>query len=525
VGRAAELANQAKGFWTGLTPVRRVALVVLFAGVVVGALALYAFSSRVDLAPVFTNLSEEDAGAIIAKLREQRIPFQVEGHALLVPKDKVAELRLQLATDGLPKGGGVGFELFDKRTLGQSEFTQKLNYRRALMGELSRTISSLQAVERARVHLVIPERSVFVDRQQQASASVVLKLRAGRQLTQGQVQGVVHLVASAVDGLRPESVTVLDEEGRMLWRPRGEGQMGSPDLVSEEEQSIEHRVAGLVERVVGAGKVVVRVKAEVDRTQQELTVEDYDPEVRVLRSEQSTRESVGAAGGSGVTTPGGVPGVRANLGVPAGPTGTPTAASQSGVSRESAVRNYEIKRTTQRTVNPGGKIRQLWVAVLVDGRYEEKDGKRIFKAREESEIKKIEDLVKSAVGFQAERGDKVTVQSIPFEGAAAPGGSEPVVAEAPAEWTPYVTWGAVALGALLLLLLGVRPWLKGRSRAPAPEPAPALASPAVAALGSGTGETVEIPAATPREEALRLVRSDPKGAAQVIRRWIQEKGA
>jgi flagellar M-ring protein FliF len=541
MARAADMGGQAKRFWTGLTPARRMSLVVALIVIAGGVVALSMLSGRIDYAPVFTNLSPEDAGLIAQKLKELKVPFQVDGRALLVPRERAAQLRLELAAEGMPRGGGIGFELFDKRTLGQSEFTQKLNYRRALMGELSRTISTLQGVERARVHLALPERSLFADRQQAPSAAVVLKLRPGHLLSGGQVQGMVHLVASAVEGLKAEAVTIVDEEGRMLWRPRH----GPPDAVSpeahiDEERALEHRAAEMLERVVGVGHAVVRVSADLDMERNETTVEDYDPEVHVLRSEQQTREMLGGARATTVT--GGIPGTTANVPgatTPPAPASTTTA---SPASRESAVRNYEIKRTLRRTVNTGGRVRKLSVAVLVDGRYEEKNGQKVFSPRDPAEIAKLEELVKGAVGFQRERGDQVTVKSIPFDPTVTPGGVEAVVAAAVTEamWPVYAKWGAVGLIVLLSFFFVIRPVLRAvlsakapsgadpggeAASAPAPVPSAAVAAPAPvgrAALRPGGGEVIEIPA-TPREEALQIVRSDPKRAAQVLRRWIQEK--
>jgi flagellar M-ring protein FliF len=531
VSRGADLVGQGKRFWSGLSPARRMTLLATTVLVAGGIAAVTLLSGNVEWAPVFTHLGSDDAGLIAQKLKELKIPFQVEGSALLVPRDRVQALRLELAGLGLPRGGGIGFELFDKRTLGQTDFTQKLNYRRALMGELARTISSLAAVERARVHLALPERTIFASRQQPASASVVVKLRAGQSLGRGQVQGIVHLVSSAVEGLKPENVTVIDEEGRLLWRSRGGSESAAAQTHDEAERALERRAAEMLERVVGAGRAVVRVTADVDLERRETTVEDYDPEVQVLRSEQHTRETLGGA--QSATGVGGVPGASANA---AGAGASPpvrlaTSTTAAPAARESAVRNYEIKRTTQRTVLAAGRIRKLSVAVLVDGKYEEKDGKRMYLPREPSELQKLEELVKSAVGFQAARGDQLAVKSIPFDAAATQVGIEGTAAAAPVLWPVYVKWGGIGFLALLGLLFVVRPVLRAISARPneAPSAAPAAAQAAApapaprAALNVAAGETVEMPVSA-RDEALGFVRADPKRAAQVVRRWIQEKG-
>lgn len=533
-------ASQTRTFWAGLSTGKRVALGLVALGGIAGAAVLANLSGRVEYGALWTNLSEEDTAAIAQKLKEKKIPFQVEGRTLMVPKEQVGAIRLELTAEQLPRGGGAGFELFDKTRLGVSEFTQQLNYRRALEGELARTIRGMHGVDSVRVHLVLPKRSLFVERGEVASASVVLKLRGGTSLGGAGVKSIVHLVSSAVEGLRPDNMTVVDGDGRLLWKGQSGGdEAGGSGGRNERDRALERSAVAMLEKAVGVGKALVTVTTEVETQSQEKLTEAYDPDSRVARSEQETRDAV-ATGAAAVA--GGVPGARANL--PVTPNATPTAPPSQGSSRQSSLRNYELTKTTTKVREPGGKIRKLSVAVLVDGRYEEKDGKKAFVARGVEELKTFEEIVRSAVGYQQDRGDIVTVRSLPFELPAAAGTE--VAAEAPGEavWVPYAKWGGVGLAVLFFFLFVVRPVM--RSIAPptvlvsgkdepkvggdgtAPGDATAAAPSGVAgALGAGKGEQVEIPAAalTPRELAIRAVQADPRRAAQIVRTWLAEKSA
>ena len=249
---------------------QRMIILVALAGSVAGLIALTLWTQQPDMQVLFTNLGGEDAAAIIDKLKETKVPYETTGggSTVLVPSAQVHDLRLQLATQGLPHGGGVGFEIFDRTSIGMSEFVQKLNYRRALQGELARTIAQLPEVERARVHLAIPERRLFAKEQEKARASVIMSLRNGQQLTQAQVQGVIHLVSSSVEGLQARDVTVVDGHGRMLSSTMTDETAGLTNTQLEYQRSIEKdvetRIQTMLERIVGANKAVVRVSSVVD---------------------------------------------------------------------------------------------------------------------------------------------------------------------------------------------------------------------------------------------------------------------
>ena len=503
----------------------------LVGGVVVLSLTAFAVlivvANRTDYRPLFANLTNEDAGEIVKKLKEQKVPYRLsaDGKAILVPADKVYDLRLTLASDGLPQGGGVGYEIFDRKNFGMTEFVQKLNYQRALQGELSRTISQLAGVEQARVHLVIPEKSLFKEAEKPPTASIVLKLK-GRPLRDSDVQGIVHLVAASVEGLDPEHVTILDGRGKLLSSSSSQDPTSKMSSAMQEtqrayEKSTEDRLQSLLDKVVGGGKSVARVSATFNFKQVEKFEERYDPEAAAVRSEQRSEEK----GSSGLLA--GVPGVQTNLGRNQGA----QAAAPGGNSKSDETLNYEVSRSTSRTVEPVGALAKVSVAILVDGKYEPaavgkdgKAGKPKYTPRTPDELQKIEALVKSAVGFSADRGDQVTVANIPFQE------TEDAGADVKEGW-----WNApiflallknllIGIGFFALLFMVIRPLLK--------------------TIGSGIPATAFEPLESPEEQIQQMIKSqraqlssqaasqteliekikaEPYQASQVIKNWLENK--
>jgi len=260
-------------------------------------IALVAWSNRPDYRVLYSNLSEGDAAAVVSKLKEMKIPYRLEGagHSILIPAGQVYETRLQLATSGLPQGGGIGFEIFDRTNIGMTDFVQHLNYQRALQGELSRTINQFSEVETSRVHLSLPRKSLFVEDQKEARASVILKLKQGRSLGRSQVQGIVHLVASSAEGLNPTNITVVDTQGHLLSEPGDSDPMARLgqsqwEFKTNLEKTLEKRVQTMLEKAVGENRVIVRVSADLDFKQIEETEETFDPETPAVRSEQRSEE-------------------------------------------------------------------------------------------------------------------------------------------------------------------------------------------------------------------------------------------
>ena len=495
---------------------RRLTAMVLLAASVAGLIAIALWTQQPEMQVLYANLSAEDAGTIVERLKETKVPYEIgaSGTAILVPRAHVHDVRLQLAGQGLPHGGGVGFEIFDRTTLGMSEFVQKLNYRRALQGELARTIAQMPEVARARVHLAVPERRLFSTEQDRAHASVVLSLKGAGGLSGGQIEGIVHLVASSVEGLQPRDVTVVDGHGRLLSKTPEDGPTqltGSQmDYQRSLEKDIETRVQTMLERIVGSNKAVVRVSSLLDFRQVEMTEERYDPNGQVVRSEQRGQEK--ANGTNGVV--GGVPGVASN--VPPGETAEPAQTSTTNNTNKNETVNYEISRTVSRIIEPIGTIKKLSVAVLVDGNYEPvKEGQaeapRKYLPRSEAEMKRIEDIVKKAMGFSDERQDQVEVVNIQFGFEPEESGGTAADASAPlaAKWEPYIRYGVGAVLFFVVLIFVVRPLLAMLT---------AAAPPAVTREFTAPGQAQV--SVVPQSQIVDLARGNPESTAMVVKQWL-----
>lgn len=523
--------SQLSAFWGRLPTAKRVALVTLTVATLAVTLFVATLGNRPTFAYLYTELATEDAAAIVEKLKTQQVPHKLEngGTAILVPEERVAALRLELAGGGLPRGGSVGFEIFDQARIGATEFEQQVNLRRALEGELSRSVMTIEGVKSARVHLVLPERRLFAARSESASASVVVRLGNSTAFGRREVASVVHLVSAAVPGLAKDRVSVVSTEGVTLHRPSSEG-AGGLDTDAHTEQSrqlasqYERDVLGQLERVVGPGNADVKVNLNLDISTKEKTEELYEPSKTALRSEHKVEELAGGED-PGVA---GVPGARTNLPDAQGDGAVAEATPETGGGslRRSHTRNWEVERVTQKTSTPPGDIRQLSVAVLLNGRWEQRGEKSVFVPRHPDEVKQLEEVVKRAVGFNAERGDSVLVQAARFSRI-----EEPPVAEEPKwvtmgrKWAP-VALGVLALAAVLTVVLVWRTNSKRKARlAELMKPAIAgelgaakeireLASPAeLAAIQQLSLEQV-------RQEALELAAKDPATAAVVLRQWL-----
>ncbi len=407
----------------GLSPAKKMALAILIIASLAGIITMVSWSGSSEYAPLFTKLTPEDAGEILTRLREQKIPYRLNGNGgtIEIPQDKIYETRLNLASEGLPRGSGIGFEVFDETKLGMTEFVQNINYQRALQGELSRTINGLEEVESSRVHIVMPKRSLFIEDQQPATASIILKLRPGRWLSDDQVRGIVHLVSASVPNLKPENVTVVDGKGHLLAGdddPDGMRRYTSEQLEFQQkrEKTLEASVRSMLEKALGKGKAIVRVACEIDFMRQEETEEKYLTDNQVVRSEQLSTEQSSNLNGA----PAGVPGLAAN--VTANTRQAQTGNQSNGYSKNDQTRNYEIGKVVSRRVLPIGKLKRLSVAVIVDGTYKkvvEGEGQEAVEKlkyipRSQEELKQIENLVKNAVNFDPARGDRVQVTNMEF---------------------------------------------------------------------------------------------------------------
>jgi flagellar M-ring protein FliF len=532
-----------------------------------------------QMVPLFTDLSVEDSSSIIKDLERQAIAYQIknDGAIVLVPKDNVARLRMKLAEGGLPKGGGVGYEIFDKSdALGSTTFVQNINHLRALEGELSRTIRGLDRVQAARVHLVLPDRPLFSRDKIEPSASIVLKVRGA--LEAQQVRAIRHLVATAVNGLRPERVSVIDETGKLLADGAAQSDPASGAGADERKGAYEKRmrdqVEAIVSSVVGPGHARVEITADFDLNRITQTSDKFDPEGRVVRSSQTREETTANDDKGGPVSVGNeLPGA-----------GKPAQAAGGGGDQNrktEEIVNYEISRTTKTEVTEAGRVNRISAAVLVDGNYAKNDkGEVAYQARSKEEIDRIAALVRSAIGFDAKRGDQVEVVNLRFAETAA------VPINEPTGWMSYLQFtkddimrfaeqGVMVLLGLVMLFMVVRPLVRrmltpegaaayagaagtagvaaaiGVRNIAAVAPAPAgvaisgssIAAPSAANIAAmaGAQEAVAVSNRTSAmidvaqvqgqvhaqsvEKVGELAEKNPTAAVSIIRNWIHEDAA
>ncbi len=530
----------------GASPTKLIVYGIILAGVIAALVALMMWSQKPEYRTLFGGLSDEDISAVVENLESRKIPFKILGGSVKVPDSVLYETRIALAGEGLPRGGSVGFEIFDESSFGVTQFVQKINYMRAMQGELARTISQIQAVEGARVHLSVPEKGVFLDDVEKGRASIVLKLRGNGVLTPSQVQGIVHLTASAVDGLMPEDVTVVDTTGRMWTNAANESAvpMGLTAAQFEYkrglEKDIEMRIQSMLERTIGAGKVVARVSTEMVTTHVERTEETYDPDGQVVRSEHRTKEKM-----SGGSSSSGVPGVLSN--VPGG-TGGGSGGASSSRQKQDEVINYEISKTISRIVEPIGEIEKLSVSVLVDGNYEDVIGElpedaeedaeppvtKKYVARTSDELQILEGIVKGIIGFDEVRGDTITIESVPFESSSLPDMDSALVGSGsivPSFIAPYIhtiiksgVSGVIVIFVILFILRPVIRRLTEESNAlSAIDQIGASAAMAPDGEVGDPGFEQKLDASHGDTERIKdAVRKNPRQAAMIIKEWIQD---
>ena len=505
-----------------------------------------------QMTPLFTDLSLEDSSAIIKELDRQAIPYDLrnDGAVVMVPKDRVTRLRMKFAEGGMPKGGGVGYEIFDKSdALGTTSFVQNINHLRALEGELSRTIRAIDRVQAARVHLVLPDRPLFSRDAAEPSASIVLKVRGA--LEAQQVRAIRHLVASAVNGLKPQRVSIVDETGRLLAdgaaEEQGSGGGSGDERQIAYERRLREQVENIVSSVVGPGRARVQLTADFDFNRITQTSDRFDPEGRVVRSTQTREESSGVPDTQGQVSVGNeLPGAAgANQ---AGQNGA--ARDQSKKSEE--IVNYDISRITETKVIEGGRVARISIAVLVDGTYARNDkGDSVYQERSKEDLDRISALVRSSIGYDQKRGDQVEVINLRFAEVPSNMINEPTGFLSMFQFTKDDIMYVVELGVMLMLgivvvLLVVRPMVR-RIITPekiAPAAAPALAESAGVAGAAGvpqitddtpiqakpsqTSKMIEIAQVQGQVHAQSvqkvgdLADRNPNETASIVRQWLHD---
>ena len=532
--------------------VRNIILLVGAAAVIAAMVALWLWSQKPDYRVLFSNYSDKDGGAIVASLQQMNIPYKISegGNAILVPENQVHDVRLKLATQGLPKGSGVGFELMESQKLGVSQFLEQVNFQRALEGEMARSIQSIGAVQSARVHLALHKASVFVRDQQKPTASVLLNLHPGRSLDQSQVNAIVHLVASSVPNLLASNVTVVDQNGSLLSASEKQTDNKGLDAkqlkyVQELQQSIVKRVESIIAPIVGNDNVRAEATADVDFSHSEQAAETFKPNQTPnqpsVRSQQNSETQT-----MGQTT-GGVPGALSNqppvpatapLTTPPAPGATTAAAGNRAAANKQAAQpqqplnshkdstiNYEVDKTIRYTQQPMGGVKRLSVAVVVNYKKETKEGKVSFIPLTDAEKTQITDLVKEAMGYNKDRGDTLNVVNTPFAVAEkeaaveAPIWKRPETISLAKEIGKYILAGAVIL---YLFFAFLRPMLRKIGSTVNPQPVAAMSD---VETSAHEGDETEEPGVVRGyqqnlEAAKQLARQDPKVVANVVKNWV-----
>ncbi|MFZ5568758.1 MAG: flagellar basal-body MS-ring/collar protein FliF [Thermodesulfobacteriota bacterium] len=486
--------------------------------------AMFFWANRIDFQTAYSGLTQEDAAKIVEKLKEQNIPYELsgDGNTIKVPAERVYDVRLAMAAEGLPKGGTVGYELFDETDFGTTDFVQKMNYQRALQGELARTIREFEEVEDARVMIALRKESVFIEETEPPSVSVLLKLR--RDLSPEKIRAVVHLVASSLEGMTPERVAVVDTKGRVLFKGAAEeeklGEQADSQLQYKLsfEKNLTARIQTMLERIVGTGKAIVRVTADMDFDQVDINEEQYDPDVQVVRSRQNLLETKDK-----ISAPGEVSSVNR---ITAPGQEMPGSSSEKNNKQDETV-NYELNRTVKRTIKPVGILKRLSVAAVLDGNYSvenDESGKpvRKYTPRTPQELEQFKGIVRNAMGYSEDREDQVTVDSFPFSA------TDEMLEAAGIDWKDFWRMHGrslinVALIVLLFVLI-VLPLIKAMKEikttvvASLPSPEERMGLPP----GAKEQALADPSKMTPKEKARHYAMDDVDKSANILKGWMAE---
>ena len=513
---------------------------LLYASVVllVAASVMYTvyISNQVEYVPLFSRLSEGEMGTIVETLKKKKMPYQLSASgSLSVPKEQLYDIRLTLAAEGIPRGSGSGFEIFDQQKLGSTEFVQKINYQRALQGELARTINQMDEVMESRVHLALPEESLFLEDRKPPSAAVVLKLNPGARLNQRQTQGIVHLVASSIKGLEEDRVSILSTDGQVIFKknPTDNGLQATGtqlEYKNQVEENLRQKLQSMLEQVLGSNRVISRVTADLDFSQTRIEQESFDPDSSVVRSHHrkvENHEGADAGPKGNADTPINVESKLAE---------GQTKEQAKKQNRQQETVNYEMNHINRKTVQASGTIKKLSVAVLVDGLYENKPDaagqvKSVFVGRAPEQLKSLEEIVKKAVGYDDARGDQISVSNVPFSADLGPMD----------EVGPRNRWlemlksnQKIIMNFVLMIfifLFVVRPIVKKFQQMPKTKPdlappQPQAALPAGASADAfGLIPTLEgsqdsLPSM--RDRIVDFVERDPEKTREIIRTWLRE---
>jgi flagellar M-ring protein FliF len=546
--------EQLKKLWDSMSISQRISIGLATAGFVAALVWLSSWQHESGFKPLFRGMASAEAAEAVQKLKETGVEFRLadNGGTILVPAEHLDETRLALAREGLPKSGRLGFELFDTQNFGTTDFAEQINYRRALEGELERTIATISEVERARVHLTFAKDSVFTESRQSAKASVLLNLRRSANMSNANVIAIANLVAGAVEGLAPNQITILDSNGELLNKPRGQNEAAAVpgdqlEYRAAVERDLQNKLTQTLDPVLGTGKYRAGVSVDVDFSSIQESEEKWDPTNSVMATSQKTEES-----NTSQTAGGGVPGTQANL-----PDAAPSQpARANGLTRKTENTSYLTSRKVRHVDQQKGAIKRVTVAVLLDqeGRWQGNgsEASLILTPPAPETIEVIRNLVTNVAGLDTMRGDQITVDTLPFSGTKHQEPPAPASKAAPVSATPQSiqdqlkdpkVLGVIGVGVSLLLGLAVFLKRKGKKKAAETTAAlPATGVPAAAQLGTETLSTEDLarleqglleslrvqPKSISKGDTLAKylreeVRQNPKAAAQMLRTWLLEE--
>ncbi len=520
-----KFGGQASAFWQSLSMARKLTLAGVMTLVFVAIGSLMFMKSETPHEYIFTDVSTEDTQAILNEFRRLNITdYEVDSKGIKVPTPRAAELRMQLAQEGLPSHGVVGWEKFDSQDFTRTEFEQNIHRLRAIQGEISRTITAIEGISSARVHIVTPKQSLFVEEQKEPTAAIYIRTKRGAKLNDRQIKGIQHLVCRSVEGLKPNNVTIIDQEGQMLTKVESEdfaSKMTKEMQTYKQsvERDLEAKIRSLVGRIAGSERVEAKVDVAVDFTQEEQTISEVDPEKVAVVSKNTQGSSMEGSG----LNPTGIPGSKSN--VPGEQENVQQTGSKSQNKQDSELINYDVSKTIAKKTLPVGNIKRISAAVLVDGRQEfPLDGaKPVFEPRTADEMKQIEDIVRKAIGYQQGR-DEVTVTNMMFQ-------MDPVQAQAinevKKENRDYISTlalsSAAAFGLVMFFLFIVRPYFRWLSYDPERRSEQTLAEEYRPELDVGTGGSIQVKEdvpfekLTPKEQIMYLAKNEPKRTTEAIR--------
>ncbi|WP_141731063.1 flagellar basal-body MS-ring/collar protein FliF [Oligoflexus tunisiensis] len=519
------LSQRLGAFWQSLNGPKKIAVMAALALLLGGLVSLFFVGERREMAYLYPNLSEQDNNEIASELRKQRFSdFFIDDKGIKVPADQVMPLRLKLAQEGLPTRGMIGWEKFDDQDFTRTEFEQNINRLRAIQGELARTISSIDGITSARVHIVMPKKALFQEDEQEPTAAIYIKTQRGKEPSQKQIRGITHLVSRSVEGMKPEKVTIIDQEGKMLTKIESDDP--TTKLTQEMtayrrtiEAEMMNKIKTLVGRIVGQDRVDAKVDVEVDFTQEEQTISDIDPDKVVVISSNVNNQEMAGNG----LNPTGIPGAKSNV---PGEQEELVVNSNSTKSKRASERvNYEVSKTKRHKVMPVGNIKRISAAVIVDGTqiYPSDGTAPEFQPRAAEEMRKIEDLVRSAIGFREGR-DEVKVHNLMFELAAT---QVQAIKEKKQENRKYISTlvvsSVIALALVFFFAFIVRPYFRWLSYDPERKRKEEIVEEFKPDLEMGSIQNVQVKEdvpfekLSPQEQILYLAKHEPARTTEALR--------